>query len=183
MLHILILILRLFDPTGAQYAEWIDAQSTKHHLDPLLVTAVMYHESGFRQNVCYRGSHGLMAIQLRGRSCEKTKAEAERQKLYNPEENIRRGVEILAASRSWCLGQKHDHHWLLHYNQGYGSCPTNRPKCVARERQVSTTGRAGDYARKVLGTFRRLQKIKAKVERSPNACGPGVVPLRFRRQA
>jgi hypothetical protein len=169
MLSTLILVLRLFDPTGAQYAEGIATQSAKHKLDPLLVAAVMYHESRYKSDVCYRGSHGLMAIQLRGRSCQKTKAEAERLRLYDPEENIRRGVELLANARSWCRSQGHDHHWLLHYNQGYGACPDDKPVCTARERRVATTGRAGDYARKVLSTFRRLQKIKAKVERGPNA--------------
>lgn len=166
----LILILRLFDPTGVQYAEWIAAQSKQHDVDPLLVAAVMWKESRFQNGQCLRGSHGLMQIQLRGRSCAKTMARAHELRLYDPQENIRRGVEAMRYWRGWCHSQKHDHHWLYHYNQGFGACPASKPQCVARDRRVFTDGRARGYVESILGIFNKLKKIRRKVlAENPNA--------------
>jgi len=164
MLETLILILRLFDPAGVEFAPVIAAQSAKYDVDPLIVVAVMWKESRFNKEACYRGSHGLMQIQLRGRSCEKTVVQARSLKLYDPEENIRRGVEAMRSWRNWCRSQKHDHHWLYHYNQGYGSCPEDKPKCRAQERRVFTGGRARGYVESILGIFNRLKRIQRKVQ-------------------
>lgn len=141
------------------YASAIVQESRKHNLDPLLVVSVVYHESRFNRTACTTGSHGLMQVQLRPRSCEKTRATARAQGLYQPKINIRRGLKLMAWWRDWCV--KHHrgqpHHWLLHYNQGFGKCP-GRKRCKLPERIPITTGRVGGYADRVLALYNRIRK-------------------------
>lgn len=66
--------------------------------------------------------------------------------------------------KSWCL--KHHshlpkslaHHWLLHYNQGFGICL--RKGCKKSERIPIIRGRIGGYARRVLGHYERLKMLE-----------------------
>ena len=141
------------------YWRVIQVEAEKHRIDPLLVAAVIWHESRFQNTACYRGSHGLMQIQLRPHSCKKSMAEARRKGLYNPVRNIRRGVELMAWWRGWWR-KHHRHegfHWLLFYNQGFGRCPGKKIRCRRSDRRPVLTGRRGWYAAKVLKTYLMLK--------------------------
>ena len=143
------------------YMPTIEQESRKHELDPLLVVAVIWHESRFHVRACYRGAHGLMQIQVRSRSCKRSAGFAGRKGLYDPDKNIRRGVELLAWWKSWW--KKHPrrkrYHWLLHYNQGFGVCPGGCKKCSPSRRTPIRTGRIGRYARTVLRTYGKLKAM------------------------
>lgn len=156
----LILVLKLFHPGSQVYASEILSSSKRYDLDPLLVAAVIYKESRFNPKCCYKGSHGLMQIQLRPRSCEGSMTAAVQQGLYTPRLNIRRGVKLLAWWKNWwTLHHSHDnYHWLLHYNQGFGKCPT--PRCKRSERIPITTDKIGGYADRILNTYHKLQRLK-----------------------
>lgn len=155
------------------YASAIMQESKRYRFDPLLVVSVVYHESRFNQTACTTGSHGLMQVQLKPRSCEKTRATARAQGLYQPKINIRRGLKLMAWWRNWCLKHHkgHKHHWLLHYNQGFGKCPVGMKRCKLAERIPVTTGRVGGYADRVLALYNRIRK---KVKRPD---GKGVTLL------
>ena len=146
-------------PGAAQYADQINKYSRRYKFNPLLVSAVIYVESGFARSTCYRGAHGLMQIQLKPRSCSLTKAEAVRQGLYNPSVNIERGVQLMSWWRGWWR-RHHQHkgyHWLLFYNQGFGKCPPGKTRCALKDRNPVTVGRAGGYAERVLEIYRGLR--------------------------
>lgn len=144
------------------YMKIIRVEAKKYGFDPLLVAAVVYKESRFSNRACYRGSHGLMQIQLRPRSCKKSMSKAVAQGLYDPRKNIRRGLRLMAWWRSWWRKHhKNDgYHWLLHYNQGFGRCPKNKPRCERSERIPVRTGKVGGYADRVLEVYRQLKKKK-----------------------
>lgn len=143
-----------------KYWDLIEVESRRYNFDPLLVAAVIYVESRFDRTACHKGAHGLMQIQLRPRSCRRSRRKARVQGLYNPRVNIRRGLKLMAWWRDWW--KKHPRrrrfHWLLFYNQGYGRCPRSTPRCPARKRIPVTTGRIGSYARKVMRAYRRFQR-------------------------
>jgi len=159
-MRVLIIVLKLFDPSAVPYAKAINYYANIHEFDPLLVVAVMYKESRFKNRCCYRGSYGLMQIQLKERSCEKTEAEALRRKLYNPWVNIRDGVRMMAWWRKWGKGKSY--HWLLHYNQGFGKCIDGGKECKFSKRKPITTGKIGGYAIRVLEIYQRLKTIERK---------------------
>lgn len=163
-MRLLILVLRLFHPQAAQYAAHIDEAATKYDLPPLLIAAVAYRESRFRNNTCFRGSHGLMQIQLKGRSCKATRDEAKRRRLYNPRANILRGARLMAWWRGWWRKHhRHDgYHWLLHYNQGFGKC--RQRGCSRKERIPIRSGKVGGYADRVLRVYSKLKRLEAKVK-------------------
>jgi len=150
-----LLALLSFCPNAQPYSKPIEYFSKKYNFDPLLVSSVIYRESRFTNNVCYKGAHGLMQIQLKSRSCGKQSVlRAEWKNLYDPWYNIQRGVELLDWARSYCKSKGHKgHHWLLHYNHGI---------------QVITKGRAGGYAKRILKVYKYLKKLerKIKIERS-----------------
>jgi soluble lytic murein transglycosylase-like protein len=151
-----------------QYMKIVRVEARRYGLDPLLVAAVIYKESRFTNRCCYRGSHGLMQIQLYengSRTCKATMAKAVRLKLYDPRTNIRRGLKLMAWWRGWW--RKHHrndgYHWLLHYNQGFGRCPKSKPRCKKRERLPVRTGKVGGYADRVLKVYRKLKRISPGV--------------------
>lgn len=159
----LILVLRLFNTQAVSYAPHISEAAHKYDLDPLLIAAVVHRESRFRNRTCHRGSHGLMQIQLRGRSCKATMAEAKRQKLYSPRANILRGARLMAWWRGWWRRHhKNDgYHWLLHYNQGFGKCL--QKGCARKERIPIRSGKVGGYADRVLRVYEKLKRIEARI--------------------
>jgi membrane-bound lytic murein transglycosylase MltF len=138
----------------------VRVEAKRYDFDPQLIAAVIYKESRNRNQVCRTGSHGLMQIQLRPRSCKKSMDAAVRLGLYDPRTNIRKGVELMAWWRSWW--RKHHsedgYHWLLHYNQGFGRCPKNKLRCKKSEKLPVRTGRIGEYANRVLKIYRKLKK-------------------------
>lgn len=143
-------------------------EAKRYGFDPLFVAAVIYRESRFRNSTCFKGSHGLMQIQLgeKGkRTCRATLRKAQAQGLYDPRTNIRRGLKLMAWWRSWWR-QHHRHegyHWLLHYNQGFGRCPARRRHCEKTERVPVTRGKVGGYADRVLEVYEELRKAAGEV--------------------
>lgn len=142
-----------------QHMKIVRAEAKKFGFDPLLVAAVIQKESKFRNGTCFRGSHGLMQIQLGKRSCKATMKQAQSQGLYDPRMNIRRGLRLMRWWRSWW--KKHHsrdgYHWLLHYNQGFGKCPKGRRGCKKEERVPVRTGDVGGYADRVLEIYEGLK--------------------------
>jgi len=158
----LAVVLKLFMPGSEQYAADIEKQAKRYKFDPLLVAAVVFKESGFKKDSCYKGSHGLMQIQLRPRSCEGSMARAIELGLYQPSKNIERGVRMMATWRRWWRKYHKDdgYHWLLHYNRGFGSCPDGKKYCPTVERRPTSAG--SGYADRVLKIYRRLKKIRVR---------------------
>lgn len=143
-------------------------EARRYGLDPLLVAAVIYRESRFKNRTCYRGSHGLMQIQLyeKGkRTCRATMARAKALGLYDPRKNIRHGLRLMRWWRSWWeLHHKNDgYHWLLHYNQGFGRCPKGRKHCKKSERIPVRTGKVGGYADRVLEVYEELRRTSGRI--------------------
>lgn len=143
-------------------------EARRFGFDPLLVAAVIYRESRFKNQTCFRGSHGLMQIQLyqKGkRTCKATLAQAQTQGLYDPRTNIRRGLKLMAWWRGWWKKhhQQDGYHWLLHYNQGFGRCPEGRKHCKRSERIPVRTGKVGGYADRVLKVYEKLRKGKGVI--------------------
>jgi hypothetical protein len=163
------LVLRLLAPGAEQYAQIVQEEATRGGVDPLLVAAVIYKESRFKGDKCFRGSHGLMQIQLKPRSCKGSMAEAKRLGLYDPRKNVRRGVELMVWWRGWWV-RHHSlagYHWLLHYNQGFGTCRDGGHGCKPSRRIPITTGAVGDYASRVLKIYRKLRRIKRRLPAQP----------------
>ena len=142
--------------------------SRSYKIDPLLVAAVIEIESSFRRSTCYRGAHGLMQIQLKNRSCGKqAMLRAKYLGLYNDRQNIAAGIRRLLMWRNWCRRRNHKgHHWLLHYNQGYGMCPRGMKKCHKNQRIPITSGWIGGYADRVLRVYRRLRARHGRISTS-----------------
>lgn len=146
---ILVLIVYMSPPDAFAIAPIIEEESERGGVDPLLVSAIIQKESTFKSKACYRGAHGLMQIQTKSRSCSK-RARRKVAHLYDPRKNIRLGIRFMKWAKSYCKRKRHRrHHWLLHYNQGA---------------IVTTRGRAGGYARRVLKIYRRMKMIKKNRE-------------------
>ena len=170
-MKLLALVLLRFLPGSQIYAEAIYQESLEAGVDPLLTAAIIYSESRFQKRACRNGSHGLTQVQMRPRSCERTLAAAKAAGLYEPRTNIRQGLRLAVFWRDWW--RKHHagagYHWLLHYNQGFGRvCPWPYYRCERRDLIPVTTGRVGQYAKKVLKVFRQLRRIHASVAVEPS---------------
>lgn len=166
----LILLLSILIPEweAKELAPIIGDVSASYKIDPLLVSAVIYRESRFKKGLCFRGAHGLMQVQLKNKSCNvQGTLRAEYFNLYDSRANINRGVRLLSFWKKWCKDSKHSgHHWLLHYNQGFGQCPNGKKRCDARERIPITSQKVGGYARRVLRTYNLLKEAN---DRSPTS--------------
>ena len=169
-MKIVSLVLGLLNSGAPAQADLFVQLSAKFDFDPLLVIAVAWKESRLRNGHCFRGSHGLMQIQLRGRSCRGTKAEADKKRLYDPRSNLTRGLELMSYWRKW--GRGRSYHWLLHYNQGFGLCPDGGKRCSFRRRVPIQTGRIGGYADRVLRFYRRLKEAATclRTGKNPSIC-------------
>jgi len=92
-----------------------------------------------------------MQIKIRG-GCRSTMEHARSRGLYYPPANVLAGMELMHYWRAWCTSQRHDHHWLYHYNQGFGTCPVGTTECLAADRQVAVDGRYKLYVESILRT-------------------------------
>ena len=146
--------------------------------DPPLVLAVMRVESRFRHHgFCYRGAYGIMQLQVKGRrECNaRSRRAAERGGYLDLATNVRLGVKALGYWRRWCESRKHrGHHWLLHYNQGYGRCPKGRERCRAAERRVDP--RLDRYSKKVLFWQERYRRRLSWFSRTTSSKSAGARP-------
>ena len=150
----LITLLWLLDPKAVQHAKDIDFYAKKYRFDPLLVAAIIEKESDFRSNRCYLGAYGLMQIQLSPRSCKKTIDRAKKLSLLNSAVNIHEGVKLMHLWRHWTYRNDCKHHWLLNYNQGYGSCTGSKRSCRLEKRVPARNG----YAKRVLQIYYFLKR-------------------------
>lgn len=165
-MKLLALVLLQFYPGAQFYAKDIYQESTAVGVDPLLTAAIIYSESRFQKHACKNGSHGLMQVQMRPRSCKLTLAAAQAAGLYESRINIRKGLKLAVWWRSWW--ERHHsadgYHWLLHFNQGFGRvCPWPLYRCDREDLIPVTTGRIGQYAEKVLKVYRKLRKIRDSI--------------------
>lgn len=85
--------------TAESYAEWIHAESARHQIDPLLVTAIIYRESRFRSRTVSKHNYGLTQFRVT-RTCHSKWYGREREVLA-PQRNIRLGVAELAKWRRY----------------------------------------------------------------------------------
>lgn len=169
-MKLLALVLLRFMPGAELYAEAIYQESLAAEVDPLLTAAIIYSESRFQKQACRTGSHGLMQVQMRPRSCPRTLTAATAEGLYAPRVNIQRGLKLAVFWRDWWRKHHADdgYHWLLHFNQGFGRvCPWPYYRCGLRDRIPVTTGRVGQYATKVLKVYRKLRQIRDAVVAVP----------------
>ena len=114
---ILFLAVSLHQDRAADYAEWIDNQAAILEIDPLLVVALIHHESRFKTKARKGGNYGLMQVRV---SKSNYRALLGREHiLYRPRANIRLGMKLLAWWRDYhhkyCLG---GHPWWAHYQHG-----------------------------------------------------------------
>lgn len=131
----------------------ISEASKRYGLDPYLVSAVIKNESQYTPNLCFKGAFGYMQVQTRYRRCTKQAIlRAKWRGLYRTRKNIMTGAKLMRLWKDHCEKHhgKYKHHWLLHYNQGFGYCPGKNKKCKAHERIPITWGKIGGYARRVL---------------------------------
>lgn len=169
----LVFALTLFMSNGQarQMSASIDRAATRYGMDKYLVAAVIHTESRFKSNLCYHGAFGYMQIQLPGRSCGKQATLRARWfNLENADTNIDRGVRLMRTWKKWCkkhhshLKGKKRHHWLLHYNQGFGVCP--KKGCQKEDRIPVTSGHIGGYADRVLRTYYMLKERSLRAQSS-----------------
>jgi soluble lytic murein transglycosylase-like protein len=132
-----------------EYSYYIAEASHKNGLDPLLVTAVMWHESGFRNlSVNKTNDRGLMQVhwqRLNPKRGEDWLVGLTRKDLMDPRINIHAGARELAHYKQFCKRRKyqkgHKHHWWVHYLSGpdkLGPTPYGR-RVNWRYRKLSRT--------------------------------------------
>ena len=143
---------------AAQLAPVIKEVGRQYRQDPYLISAVIQVESTFSRRACHKGAYGYMQVQTRYRKCtHRAWLNAWWQDLMSAKENIRRGTKLMAWWKRYCTKHhKGHHHWLLHYNQGFGKCP-GKTRCKLHERIPITTGKIGGYANRVLRLYRILK--------------------------
>ena len=152
----LALVLKAFLFRAQLYAAPIDLYSHKYKQDPLLVSSVIHEESRFARVVrSSTNDYGLMGLHVGPKT--HAKYVGREHLLYNAKLNIKLGTKMMAFWRrhhyrrccapgvQGCLSY---HHWLQHYNSGY---------------RVYSKGRAGSYSERVLGTYKRLKRIKERM--------------------
>ena len=134
-----------------EYSFWIAEASHQNGLDPLLVTAVMWHESDFRNLPKNRTSdYGLMQVhwqRLNPEHGERWLVGLTPHDLMDPKTNIHAGAQELAHYKRLCQRRRHKHHWWVHYLSGpdklgptpYGNRVNWRYKKLQRTRQNPNT--------------------------------------------
>jgi hypothetical protein len=140
---------------AVQIAPVIEEMGKRYGQDPYLISAVIRTESRFSRTACHRGAYGYMQIQSKSRKCSLLIKR-------DWKENIRRGVALMSWWEGYCTKHHKGHHWLLHYNQGFGKCPKGKRRCKRYERTPITSGKIGGYARRVLRTYRILKSRSAR---------------------
>jgi hypothetical protein len=115
-----ILLLSSLSPaTAERYARLIDAEATRHQLNPLLMVALIHRESRFQRRAYSRGNWGL--FQVRVSHTTNRHLVGNEHVLFSPRVNIRIGAAMLAYwrryHRRYCAGRK-PHHWWSHYQHG-----------------------------------------------------------------
>jgi len=128
----------------ATYSAAVEREAARQRVDPLLVVALIYHESRFHAGaVSPGGSHGLM--QVRVSRTHRARWLGRERALRVPEVNVRVGVGILSMWRAYhrrrCLGSNDPefpdrHPFWSHFQWG------SRVRSAASGRRVGATYRA-----------------------------------------
>jgi len=140
-------------------------ESKQYKFDPLLTSAIVYKESQFQNVLCYMGAHGLMQVQVPVHNCGKHSYYlAEAMNLYSIRGNLKEGLRLAQYWKQWCKRNNHMHHWLLHFNQGFGHCNLPAKRCKYKDREVITTGIRGGYPQRVLYIYNKLKRAKRLIK-------------------
>ena len=187
MKSFIVVLQTLISPAQARdLGPVIYEMSRQANEDPYLIAGIIYVESRFKPGICFKGAFGLMQIQLeRRKDCSiNSRLRAEWLDLKDPRTNIRRGIQLVKLWRNWCKKHHNSHHWLLHYNQGFGRCPKRRCRCSRRERIPLTFGRVGGYARRVLevASTLRARQLYAQSFRKASPEETGLASTRKRKR-
>jgi hypothetical protein len=138
--------VKLDDDKRWRYASLISEAADEHGIDPMLVAAVMWNESDFRNLAVNKTrDFGLMQVhwQKMGRN-EHWLRGLTKKDLMVPEINIAAGVQELAYWKKVCKGRGHttkQHFWWSHYKWG---------NVVKSDR----------YQRRILRRYKKLNRSK-----------------------
>jgi soluble lytic murein transglycosylase-like protein len=117
VLDAILLLSSLHPSTAQRYAGYIEAEAARHKIDPLLVVALIHHESRFQKRATSGGNFGL--LQLRVSPTNYPRLLGHEYVLYRPSVNIKLGVALLEWWRDYhrrrCGGP---HHWWSHWQWG-----------------------------------------------------------------
>lgn len=118
-------------PEDAQrFAVALHEQAKDHDFDPLMGVAMIFHESSFNPRAVSKNGEDWGLAQIRARhigDCKKSKSpvrnptpecQAQKQRLLEPEENIRVMAELINWHRRLCrtkIGTQTAPHWLASY--------------------------------------------------------------------
>jgi len=118
----IVLLICLLSTQGQPYREskaiatYTCQYTNKYKVDPIVVLAIMKHESSFRQlkYPSRTNDYGLMQLHCPKDSPFKF---CNRCNVKKMECNIKEGVRLLYQMKKSCLAKnKGTHHWLRHYN-------------------------------------------------------------------
>jgi hypothetical protein len=170
---------KLDKETRFEYSRHIVKASAAHEVDPFLIAAVMWNESGFTNATVNRTKdYGVMQVHWQKMGIHEHWLRGLTKKdLMDPETNIWAGVEELVHWRSICRRRKHtkdQHSWLGHYKWGnvvrsrrYEERVLRRKRKLLRNREDSEddTLRRGPQARRgnERGTGRQVPRSPTSV--------------------
>jgi soluble lytic murein transglycosylase-like protein len=140
---ILWLVPQLGVERAESYAQIIGAESAKRQVDPLLVVAITYRESGFRTGLASKGNYGPMQVRITRK--RRPKWVGREREAMRPRTNIRLGLAELAMWRSYHrreCGMRNPHPWWTHYQHG------------SRVRNLRSAKRVGEVYRRLKERFR-----------------------------
>ena len=139
-----------------QYADIIVKESKVHHIDPILVVAVVYTESRFKNNArSNRGAKGLMQLLPNTANYIHTKLDKNLSSpidLFNPEVNLSLGIAYLDYLLKKTNGNLN--YALAAYNMG----PANLYKAISNSK-VPTF-----YSSLVLNKYKELHNAISKID-------------------
>ncbi|HSA33813.1 MAG TPA: lytic transglycosylase domain-containing protein, partial [bacterium] len=123
--------------------------AARRDLDPALVAAVIYTESGFETHVqSSSGAIGLM--QIMPRTAELLECKYDR--MYDPDTNIRCGVKFLAALLTYTKGD------LIRAISGYNGGSHSTEKSALLGGRIADNPETKNYVKKVLGYYEAYKK-------------------------
>lgn len=134
--------------TRMEYSYYIASASHEHGLDPLLVAAVVWHESNYR-NLPVNATNDRGLIQVHWQRLNPARGEdwlvgLTKADLMAPRINIHAGCRELAYYKQLCKSRGHKHRWWSHYRYGPGGAKST------------------PYGRRVWGRFKKLERTRLR---------------------
>ncbi len=155
-------ILKHFYPT--KYSEYVYDYANSNEIDPLLIFAVIKTESNFKEKTVSRsGAIGLMQLMenTAEEQAKKSNLLYSKEKLYEPEYNIRLGTEYFAS-----LLKMYDNNYILAfaaYNAGIGNVnnwiDTGRIKEDGSDFENIPFKETNMYVRKIIRNYKIYKRI------------------------